>query len=143
MARKQSSVEELVSLVFAMGRVVRENIWNKDRGPCGSLLGLEVLQYVEEAGQPHMREIAKKFHVTPPAATIMINGLVQGKMLRRILDPADRRSVRVGLTAPGRKVLVRGMAKKTNAFKKVFAVLTPAERTRFAAMLKKIIKNNS
>ena len=144
MPRKQSTMEELVSLVFTMGRVMRDTIHkNADYGQCGSLLGFETLRYVEESGRPHMREIARNFHVTPPAATLMIDSLVKGKLLKRILDPTDRRSVRVSLTPYGKKLLARGITKKVNGLKKIFGVLTPAERAQFAAILKKIIKNRS
>jgi len=144
MPRKQNVMEELVSLVFAMGRVMRDKIHKKDdRGPCSSLLGFETLRYVQESGQPHMRDIARNFHVTPPAATLMIDGLVKGKLLKRILDPADRRSVRVSLMPQGKKVLERGMTKKVNGLKKMFGVLTPAERVQFTVIAKKLIKNNS
>ena len=90
-----------------------------------------------------MRDVAKNFHVTPPAATLMIDGLVKAKLLARVLDPKDRRSVRVSLTAKGKQLLERGFAKKVNELKKMFGILTPAERTQFVAVLKKIIKNNS
>lgn len=144
MPRKQNSMEELISLVFTMGRLVRDKVHKKpDTGPCSSLLSFETLRYVEESGQPHMRDIARNFHVTPPAATLMIDGLVKGKLLKRILDPKDRRSVRVSLTPYGKKLLSRGTTKKVNELKKIFGVLTPAERIQFAAIIKKIIKNNT
>jgi DNA-binding MarR family transcriptional regulator len=144
MPRKQNTMEELVSLVFAMGRVMRDTIHkNADYGQCGSLLGFETLRYVEESGYPHMRDIAKNFHVTPPAATLMIDSLVKNKLLKRILDSKDRRSVRVGLTPRGKMIVARGIMKKVNGMKKMFGALTPAEQSRFAGILKKMIKNNS
>jgi DNA-binding MarR family transcriptional regulator len=143
MPRKQNTIEELVSLVFTMGRVMRDKMHKKtDDGQCSSLLGLGVLRYVKESGQPHMHDIAKNFHVTPPAATLMIDSLVKGKLLTRVLDTNDRRSVRISLTPYGKRTLERGITKKVSELKKIFGVLTPAERVQFTAILKKIIKNN-
>jgi DNA-binding MarR family transcriptional regulator len=143
MPRKQTTIEELVSLVFTMGRLMRDKMHKRtDNGQCNSLLEFEILRYVEEGGQPHMRDIARNFHVTPPAATLMIDGLVKAKLIKRILDANDRRSVRVSLTPHGKKTLGRGMTKKVNEIKKTFGVLTPAERLHFTVILKKIIKNN-
>jgi DNA-binding MarR family transcriptional regulator len=143
MPRKQTTVEELVSLMFIMGRFMRDKMHKKmNDGQCNSLLEFETLRYVQETGQPHMRDIAKSFHVTPPAATLMIDSLVTAKLLKRILDPKDRRSVRVSLTPQGKKLLENGMTKKVNEIKKIFGVLTPVERAQFIAILKKIIKNN-
>ena len=143
MPRKQTTMEELVSLVFTMGRVMRDKMHKKiNNGQCNSLLEFETLRFVEESGQPHMRDIAKNFHVSPPAATLMIDSLVKAKMLRRILDSKDRRSVRVSLTSHGEKILKHGIANKVNELKKIFAVLTPAERLHFSIIIKKILKNN-
>jgi len=143
MARKQTSMEELVSLVFTMGRVMRDKMHKKiNNGQCNSLLEFEALRFVEESGQPHMRDIAKNFHVSPPAATLMIDSLVKAKMLKRILDPKDRRSVRVSLTPSGAKILKNGITNKVNELKKIFGVLTPTERLQFTTIIKKILKNN-
>ena len=78
------------------------------------MLEFETLKYVKDTGKPHMREVAKNFHVTPPAATLMIDGLVKAKLLARVVDPKDRRSVRVSMTAKGKQLLERGITKKVN-----------------------------
>jgi DNA-binding MarR family transcriptional regulator len=144
MARKQATMEELISDMFIMGRLMRDKMSKRPHnGYQCSLLEFETLKYVREAGKPHMRDVAKNFHVTPPAATLLIDSLVKAKFLGRVLDPRDRRSVRVAVTSRGKKVLDQGMTKKVNEMKKVFGVLTPAERTHFVGVLKKIIKNNS
>jgi DNA-binding MarR family transcriptional regulator len=143
MAPKPATMEELISHMFIMGRLMRDKIHkNIASGQC-SLLEFETLKYVKEAGKPHMRDVAKNFHVTPPAATLMIDGLVKAKLLARVLDPKDRRTVRLDITPRGRQLLERGIAKKVNGLKKTFSILTPAERTQFIAIIKKIIKNNS
>ena len=136
-------MEELVSHMFIMGRLMRDKM-NKNlaAGQC-TMLEFETLKYVKDAGRPHMREVAKNFHVTPPAATLMIDGLVKMKLLARVIDLKDRRSVRLSVTAKGKQLLDRGIAKKINELKKTFTILTPAERTHFVGVLKKIIKNNS
>jgi DNA-binding MarR family transcriptional regulator len=142
-AKKPTSIEELVSHVFIMGRLMRDKMHkNMASGQC-SLLEFETLKYVKDAESPHMRDVAKNFHMTPPAATLMIDGLVKAKLLTRVLDQKDRRSVRVTLTPGGKKLLDRGLAKKVSELKKTFGTLTPAERAQFIAIIRKIIKNNS
>lgn len=144
MPRKQANIEELISLMFIMGRVMRDKISKKmGNGRANSMLEFETLRYVKDNGQPHMREVARNFHVTPPAATLLIDTLVKEKLLARVLDPKDRRSVRVSVTARGRQMLDRGVTKKVNELKKILGLLTPVERSQFAAILKKIIKTNS
>jgi DNA-binding MarR family transcriptional regulator len=143
MSHTQTSIEELVSLTFIMGRLMKDKIHKKiANGQCNSLLEFETLRYVNDTGQPHMRDVAKNFHVSPPAATLMIDGMVRDKMLIRVLDPKDRRSVRVSLTLKGKQMLDHGITKKVKEMKKVFAILTPKETIQFVDILKKIIKNN-
>jgi DNA-binding MarR family transcriptional regulator len=143
MSGKQTTMEELISHMFIMGRLMRDKMHkNVSKGQC-SLLEFETLKYVKDVGQPHMRDVAKNFHVTPPAATLMIDGLVKEKLLARVLDPSDRRSVRVMLTPKGKQLIERGMTKKASEMKKIFGILSPAERTHFVAAIKKIIKNNT
>ena len=143
MSNKQATLEDLVSHMFIMGRVMHDKMHKKMDAGQRTLLEFETLKYVKDAGQPHMRDVARAFHVTPPAATLMIDGLVKEKLLARVLDPKDRRSVRVALTSKGKILLDRGITNKVKEIKKVFSILTPAERTHFVAVLKKIIKNNS
>lgn len=143
MPNKQATMEELVSHIFIMGRLMRDKMHKHiGTGQC-TMMEFETLKYVKDARKPHMRDVAKNFHVTPPAATLMIDGLVKARLLTRILDPNDRRSVRVAITPKGRQLLDRGIAKKVNEMKKTFGVLTASERAQFIFIIKKIIKNNS
>jgi len=143
MMRIKTTMEDLVSHMFIMGRLMRDKMHKKVGSRRHTLLEFETLKYVRDMVQPHMRDVAKNFHMTPPAATLLIDTLVKARLLARVLDPNDRRSVRVTITVQGKKMLDRGIAKKVNEVKKIFSILTPGERTHFVAALKKIIKNNS
>ena len=142
-AQRQATMEELISHLFIMGRIMRDRMHRKTTNGQCTMLEFETLKFVKDNGRPHMRDVAKAFHVTPPAATLIIDGLVRAKLLARVLDPKDRRSVRVALTASGKQILERGINKKIGEMKRMFAALTPAERTHFVTALKKIIKSNS
>ena len=136
-------MEELVSHIFIMGRLMRDRMQKHTGvGQC-TIMEFETLKYVKDAGKPHMRDVAKTFHVTPPAATLMIDGLVKANLLARVLDPNDRRSVRVAIMPKGKQLLERGITKKVNEMKKTFGILTPSERAQFIVIIRKIIKNNS
>lgn len=144
MSNKQTNVSEIVSLMFVMGRFMRDKMQKtNDNKYCNSLLDFETLRYVKDKQHPYMRDVAKNFHVTPPAATLLIDNLVKEKLLVRLVDPKDRRSVRITLTKKGKDLFERSMTQKAVQFKKIFGTLTPAERTQFATILKKIIKNNT
>ncbi len=142
---KHVPLSELVLQVFLMGRFMKEKMGKKleSNKHCNSLLEMETLRYAKEGDHPLMRDVARNFHMTPPAATLLIDNLVRGKRLERHVDSEDRRSVRIGITKYGRELLDEGMAERTAELKKLFSVLTPAERTQFTAIIKKIIKNHS
>lgn len=141
--QKQANLAEIVSLMFVMGRFMRDKMHQKANARyCSSLLEFETLRYIRDNEHPYMRDVAKNFHVTPPAATLLIDNLVKEKLLVRLVDSKDRRSVRVTLTKKGKDLFEKSMAQKAIQFKKIFGVLTPAERTEFASILKKIINNN-
>jgi DNA-binding MarR family transcriptional regulator len=143
MQNKQVTTEELVSHIFIMGRLMRDKMHKHiGAGQC-TMMEFETLKYVKDAGRPHMREVAKTFHITPPAATLMIDGLVKAKLLARVLDTHDRRSVRVIITPKGKKLFDRGVSQKVKEMKKTFGILTPSERAQFITIIRKIIKNNS
>jgi DNA-binding MarR family transcriptional regulator len=143
MKQKQTDLPEIVSLMFVMGRFMRERMHKKNsKQVCNSLLEFETLRYIKDHGRVTMKELAKNFHVTPPAATLLVDNLVNEKLLTRVMDDNDRRAVRVALTKKGDTIFERSLEQKAVEFKKLFGVLTPEERTQFAMMLKKIINNN-
>ena len=142
-AARHPNIPEIVSLVFVMGQFLKEKMHRKiATGRC-SLFEFETMRFVRERERPVMRDIARKFHVSPPTATLLIDGLTKQGMLERLVDSGDRRAVRVALTAKGRRFLDRGMAARVRELEKIFSVLTPTERSHFAALLKKITKNGS
>jgi len=56
-------------------------------------------------GEQSIGELAEKMSVRPPTVTGLTNRLVKHDLIDRRSDGADRRIVRVGLTASGRRVL--------------------------------------
>jgi DNA-binding MarR family transcriptional regulator len=142
--QKPANLSEIVSLMFVMGRFMRDKMQKTGNNDyCNSLLDFETIRYVKDNQHPYMRDVAKHFRVTPPAATLLIDNLVKEKLLARVVDQKDRRSVRITLTKKGKDVFEKSMTQKAGQFKKMFGILTPAERTQFAEILKKIINNNN
>ena len=144
MTAKKAQAQELASLMFAMGRFMREHMEKKMKAAdCPSLLHLETLRYVREKDRPHMRDLAKKFNVTPPAATLLVDGLAKAGLLRRIVDPKDRRSVRIALTPMGKRMIDKGVKARMKEVTRLFSILNTEEQLQLAAILKKFLKNNN
>lgn len=136
--KPKNDSSKLVSLMFIIGRRLREEMRQTAKDTSCSLLHFETLQFVEERGRPLMRDVAEHFMITPPAATMLIDGLVSSKLLARLFDKKDRRAVRIAITKKGTEMLANGMKAKMKKIKEIFSVLDAKERAEFARMLGKI-----
>lgn len=138
----KSSVQELASLMFSMGRFMREHMQKRLKGSkCPSLLHLETLRYVRENGRPLMSDVARTLSITPPAATLLVDSLSKEGLIKRIAGPKDRRTVRVALTPHGEKVIEQGIKERLDEIKRIFSILTENERRQLIAILKRLMKS--
>ena len=125
--------------MFVIGRQMRDEM-RQTSAKDGSWIHFEALRYVEDHGKPLMRDVAAHFSITPPAATLLIDGLVANKMLRRIIDAKDRRAVRITLTPKGKHVLSKGLQRRMKKIKEVFSLLNAKEHAELVRILEKIAK---
>jgi DNA-binding MarR family transcriptional regulator len=70
---------------------------------------------------------------SPSAVTEIVEGLERDGFVRRESDPADRRAVRVALTADGRRLIQRFENAAALALADRFTALTPTQRQRLRA----------
>lgn len=95
--------------------------------------------FMEEkySGGVMLKTLAEKVHLTPGATSIIVDSLVKMGMLERRHSEVDRRAVRIGLSAEGR----RKVAGYTNFFKahteKFLAELSPEDKEKFMELLKR------
>ncbi len=68
---------------------------------------VSALATVERLGTPTLGELAASEQVQPPSMTKIVVGLEEAGLVVRQEDDNDRRVVRVGLTAEGRRSLAR------------------------------------
>jgi DNA-binding MarR family transcriptional regulator len=129
---------KLISLLFVIGRRMRDEMKRNNGQNASSWLHFETLRYVSENGKPLMRDVATYFSITPPAATLLIDGLVASKMLKRVVGPKDRRTVRVAITSRGKQVMEQGIRERMKKIKELFAVLTAREHEELVSILTKM-----
>lgn len=131
---------KIFSLLFTIGRHMRDGKHDGKRGgaPTFSMLHFHTLRYIEEQGRPLMQDVAHHLCVTPPAATLLVEGLVRDGLVVRVYDKKDRRAVRLGLAKKGKTLLSRGIRTRMEQLTRLFSVLTKSERAAFIAILKKI-----
>lgn len=94
------------------------------------------LSVLERADGPvRMAALAETLRVVPRSATGVIEGLEEAGLVRRETDPADRRSVLVGLTDAGRGVLDELAEARRETAEELFGGLDPADQRRLLALL--------
>jgi DNA-binding MarR family transcriptional regulator len=94
------------------------------------------LSALERAGGPlRMAELADALRVVPRSATGVVEGLEEAGLVRRVTDPANRRSVLVSLTGEGRGTLDELAAARRQTAEELFGPLAPDDQRRLLALL--------
>jgi DNA-binding MarR family transcriptional regulator len=107
--------DELVGLssqlrlaVARLARLLRQ----QDDGSLGAT-ATAALATVRREGDPTLGELAAQEHVAAPTMTKVVAKLEAGGLVRRVVDPADRRVCRVTITAAGERHLDDSRSRRT------------------------------
>ena len=97
-----------------------------------------VLHIVSKTGAQKMSFLAKEMRVSLPAMSGLINRLHKLGVVRRIYDQADRRIIRVDLTAKGKNLVKQVILQRQRMISNIFSRVRPQEREEFLRILSKI-----
>jgi DNA-binding MarR family transcriptional regulator len=86
------------------------------------------LASTDRLGAPTLGELASLESVQPPSMTRIIAALEEKGLVGRVVDPTDRRVVRVQVNDAGRQVLVESRSRKNVYLARQLHRLTPDER---------------
>ena len=133
------SAAELTERVMRVAHLIR-------RAAMASLAPLDLtpaqsraLRTIAKSGQPiRMGELAANLGVVPRSATGLVDALQEAGLVERTVDPANRRSVLVTLTEPGRERQRAMSQARTAAGAGLFDTLTPNERGMLANLLGRV-----
>ncbi len=104
-----------------------------------SLSHFEVMKHVAEQGNPAMKDIAVRLHITPPSASALIDALVKKNLVLRSQMPEDRRTIRVTLSPTGQRLLSTIYKKKQSIFNSMLSKLNKEDKTELARIISKCI----
>jgi DNA-binding MarR family transcriptional regulator len=104
-------------------RLVRTEDAQAGIGPA-QLSALSVLVF---GGAKTVTELATLEQVRPPTMSRIVEGLARKKLVQRVDDAMDRRTVRVSATAKGEKLMQAGKARRVNALAGRFEALSAAD----------------
>jgi DNA-binding MarR family transcriptional regulator len=123
----ESDAEIAARLRLAVTRLARR-LRHQVAGPV-TPSQVSALATVERLGSPTLGELASSEHVQPPSMTKMVVGLEAAGLVGRREDDADKRVVRVTLTAEGRRTVQRSRSLRTAYLVRRLRRLSDAERT--------------
>jgi DNA-binding MarR family transcriptional regulator len=110
-ARGGPSADELTSrLRMVVARLSRRLRQEANEGATPSQLA--ALTTVERHGPITLGDLAGHERVRPPTMTRIVAGLEETRLVRREIDPSDRRVARVTITPEGSQLLARSRTRK-------------------------------
>ena len=89
-----------------------------------------------------IKDVAERMDVSGSAATQLIDSLVREGLLRREVDPNDRRIMRISLTDKGKSGLEKFRKTRVEAMSKILSPLDNQELEMFRNLLEKIVAGN-
>jgi DNA-binding MarR family transcriptional regulator len=101
---------------------------------------IDTLSYIAEKGNPSMKDIANHLKITPPSATAIIETMQKKKLVTRVVNDKDRRTIRVTLTPNAWKLFKSFHQIKSGIFKKMLSKLQDNERKQLIKILNILIK---
>ena len=120
---KLETAELLHSAAIRVLRTVRTEDAQSGIGPA-QLSALSVLVF---GGAKTVSELATQEQVRPPTMSRIVEGLAQKKLVQRVDDESDRRTVRVIATAKGEKLMQAGKARRVKALAERFETLSAGD----------------
>lgn len=127
----------VVALDLVLGRVNRSIRQALNQAEGDARLTVTQFQCLRAIAAKHgaarTTHLARELQVTAPSMTRTIDSLVERGLVLRQADPADRRTLSLVLTGPGRDLMERYQSEIHDRLRELIAVLSPAQKTRLLA----------
>ncbi len=88
----------------------------------------------------NLKDLAARMNITVPAASVLVESMVQRGFLEREINPHDRRAVCIRISAIGQQIFDVIHQEMTVQVNKLIAVITPEEREAFKSIIEKFYK---
>ena len=130
----EDCARELLDAVPPVMRVIRNEMRRQSK-PELSVPQFRVLSYVNRNPGASLSAVADHIGLTRPAMSILVDGLVNRKLVARETDPADRRRLTLNLTRQGQNRYASARQHTQAQLATRLAALSLVERETLAAAL--------
>jgi len=128
---------ELLEVVPPVMRVIRAEM-RSHTAPELSVPQFRVLSYVNRNSGASLSEVADHIGLTRPAMSVLIDGLVNRKLVTRETDPGDRRRLTLTLTRAGQSLYAAARQHTQARLAARLQALPAAERAALVASLEQL-----
>ena len=101
---------------------------------------IDTLTYIAEEGSPSMKEISNHLKITPPSTTVIVETMQKKKLITRVMNNKDRRTVRVTLTPKDWKLFKSFHERKLIILNQMLSKLCDGDRKQLIRILNILIK---
>lgn len=133
-------IDLLISVFFKTNRFIHKYMYKHKAISSFSFLQFLTLKYVNEEGEPNMKDVAKFLSIKPASATSIINSLSESNLLGRVQDQNDRRIIRLRITREGKKKLEENFKFAKKGLVDVFSKLEEKDRESLVKIFTKLSK---
>lgn len=133
-ATSRHCANELLEVIPLMMRVIRAQV-RSHTSPELSMPQFRALAFLGRNDRAMLGDVGNFLALSLPAASKLIDGLVDARFATREIDPADRRKVVLTLTAAGQRKYAAALKESAEFLAARVSRLTAAERDRLAAAM--------
>jgi MarR family 2-MHQ and catechol resistance regulon transcriptional repressor len=130
------TLQDLIRLQQARDR---ERVALHDATPAGA----RAVELLERMGAISLNALATELFVDKSTASRVVGGLEDGGFVRRVVDPDDRRALRLELTAEGRELARQLHDDAVWEMSTLLSSFDPAARTDLLAFLRRLARTSA
>ncbi|MGH8926229.1 MAG: MarR family winged helix-turn-helix transcriptional regulator [Acidimicrobiia bacterium] len=135
--RAAADGQRVAALLVSVMRLAGRTSSRAKTGPLSNAR-YELLHSLVHHGSEPMGQVARRLGVTPRTVTDMVDALETDGLVRRVLDPGDRRLQLLEITHSGLEVAKAGRQARLAEIARLLDPLSAAEHGTLAELLEKI-----
>jgi DNA-binding MarR family transcriptional regulator len=130
---------DLLATVIHAAEVIRDRLETALEPTGLSIAKLGALRHLAEANEPlPLGQLAERIACVKSNVTQLVDRLEADKLVRRVPDPSDRRSIRAEITEDGRSRFDAGMAAYDSAEEALVSELALTDRDQLQILLSRL-----